>query len=49
MSFESTMCDSMNKPIMSAKKSSVDARAGRQGVPYCVGPITMDIYACGIF
>ena len=37
------MCDSMNKLEIFVKKSSIDARAGRQGVPYCVGPITMEM------
>ena len=35
------MCDSTNKPAMSVKKSSADARARRQSVPSYVGPITV--------
>ena len=42
-----SMCDSMNKPKISVKKSSTNARARRLDVTYCVGPVTMAIYACG--
>ena len=51
MSPKSVMCDSTNKPKISVKKLSTDARAGRQGVPYYVeihGPTTMEIYVCGM-
>ena len=33
---KSSMCDSMNKPEMSVKKSSSEARTGRHSVPYYV-------------
>ncbi len=46
MSPKSTIYDSTKKPKISVKKSSTDARAGKLGVPYCVGPITVTIYAC---
>lgn len=38
---KSAMCDSTNKPEIFFKKSSIDVGTGRQGVPYCVGLITM--------
>ena len=48
MSSKSTMYDSMKKPKISAKNSSSNVGIGRLGVPYCIGHITMEIYACGI-
>ena len=48
LSSKSTVCDSTNKPAMSAKNSSTKAGARRQHVPYCVGPIIVAMYAHGL-
>ena len=49
MSPKSAVCDSMNKLEMSAKKSSTEAGARRQGVPYCDGPFVVAMYAYGLY
>ena len=36
------------KSLILSPKFFIEARPRRLDVPYCVGPITMEIYACGL-